>query len=249
MNPLFTLFAAAFAIFITIIIIVSIPINCSVSEGFDNVVSAEVMTCPAKTTMYTNSKNVIGCCDSSVNDSKCSGKTVCAITTNKYDIPLCNEYLKTAYSSQSKEKCPPSMPNYFMTGGPGPKQEFCTNSQLNSVLSGPADSNAKTCSFENYEFDIRNPASCIVQKLYDNAMCPNKPCQRNATTLQPNKAVVIQVSFVDKEGNPRTCYDDTSMKNYYRDIKKDLAPNNINLCSVSKQVYIEQSLPIGKTSI
>ena len=249
MYPYATLIAAVLAIIITVIIITSIPIDCDVSEGFDDVVTNTIISCPANTTTFTNSKNVVACCDSDVNDSKCSGKTVCAITTNRHDIPLCSDYLKTAYADKSKEKCPSSMPNYFVSTGPGPKNEFCTSSQLKSDLSGPENSNARVCAFENYEFDLRNPKSCLVQKLYDDAKCPTTNCQKNAITLQPNKAVVIQLSYVDKDGNPRTCNDDTSMKNYYRDIKRDLAPNNINLCSISKQVYIDQSLPIEKTSI
>ena len=248
MYPYATLIAAVFAIFITIFIIFTMPINCSVSEGFDDVISTSVMACPVNTKTFTNSKNVIACCDSEVVDSRCNGKTVCAITTNKFNIPLCNEYLKDVFKEESNDKCPKSMPNYFLSTGPGPKKEFCTSSELKNDLSGPEKSDAKICSFENYEFDIRSPTSCLVQKLYDNAKCPTNKCQKNAITLQPNKAVVIQLSYVDKDGNPRTCIDDTSMKNYYRDIKKELAPNNINLCSISKQVYIEQSLPINKTT-
>lgn len=249
MNPVATLFAAAFAIFLTILIIIYIPKNESVREGFNDIIVRNAITCPVNTKSFSNSKDVVACCDGEVNGSSCSGKTVCALTTNNYDIPLCSNYLKKAYSEESKMRCPPSMSNYFMSIGPGVKQEFCTDSQLNSSLSGPVDSNARICTFENYEFDIRNPKSCIVQKLYDNAECPTDKCQKNPISLQPNKAIVIQLIYVDKEGNPRTCNDDTSMKNYYRDIKKDLAPNNINLCSVSKKVYIDQSMPIAQTSL
>jgi len=249
MHPMNTLVAAILAIILTVAIVIWLPKNCGVREDFEDVISNDTMTCPQKTKAFINSKNTIACCDGEVNGNyNCTGKTVCALSTNKQNIPMCNNYLEDIYKKESANKCPPSMPNYFMSSSPGSKKEFCTNSALNSALTGPSDKDAKICRFENYEFDIRNPLSCIVQKLYDSAMCPKEPCTKNTITLQPNKAVVIQLSYVDSDGLPRVCNDDTSMKNYYRDIKKDLDVNNISLCSVSKKVYIDRSLSINKAT-
>ena len=250
MHPINTLIAAILAIVLTVAIVIWLPKNCSAKEAFDDIASNDVMACPQNTKAFINSKNTIACCDAEVNGNyNCTGKTVCALSTNKQNIPLCNNYLQDIYKKESTNKCPSSMPNYFMSGSPGSKKEFCTNSALNGTLTGPSEKDAKICRFENYEFDIRNPLSCIVQKLYDSAMCPNEPCTKNAITLQTNKAVVIQLSYVDSDGIPRVCNDDTSMKNYYRDINKELDVNNINLCSISKKVYIDRSLPISKTTI
>jgi hypothetical protein len=251
MNPLFTLLAAAFAILLTIFVIASTPKTCATSEGFDIIVENTVLMCPYNTTTFMNSKDTTVCCDGTVTGKRCAGKVVCAISTNKENIPLCNDYLKDLYIKEGKDKCPLSMPNYYFKTDPGTgnnKNEFCTDSTLNNSLTGPISTEAKTCAFNNYEFDIRNPHSCIVQKMYDAAMCPHGTCQKRAINLQPNKAVVIQINYIDKEGNPRSCMEDTSLKNYYNDIKKPLVANNINLCSISKQVYIDNSMPVSQTS-
>lgn len=254
MNPLNTLAAAVFAILFTIAFVVFYPKNCSVREGFsaqgEEQINSEILTCPKNTTTFVDNKDNINCCEGSVTGITCNGKVVCSLSTNKSGIPLCNEYMKAVNTKFSKEKCPPSMKNYFTKTSPGGQiQEFCTSSELNNTQTAPADSKAKICTISNYEFDIRNPNSCESQRLYDIAVCPNEPCQKKMVNIQPNKAVIVQINYMDKEGNPRTCYDDVSMRNYYRDINKELQQNNINMCSNSKKVYIDKTMKISDTSI
>ena len=246
MNPYNTIVAALAAIILTIAFIRFFPKPCdSEIEHFEDVVP-NVVSCPPSSTAFTNNDGTTLCCDGDVNNRTCKGKIKCAISTNKEGIPLCNIILNKEYNAKAVMKCPKSMPYYFVQGTPG--KEYCTSSKLNSSVTGPIDKNASICSFENYKFDIRNPKSCEVQRMYDIAMCPKEPCTKQKMNILPNTAVVIQVSYTDNEGIPRTCNDDKSMENYYEDIKKDLSQNNINLCSVSKKVFIDGTMKISETS-
>jgi len=246
MNPYNTIIAAVLAIIATILFITFFPKPCDKSkEKFEDIVS-NFTSCPPKSTVFTNKDGTTLCCDGEVNNRICSGKIKCAISTNSDGIPLCNKIIAKEYNAQAVMKCPISMPYYFIQGTPG--KEYCTSSKLNSANTEPLDKSASMCSFENYMFDIRNPKSCEVQRMYDAVMCPKEPCSKHKINLMPNTAVVIQVSYTDNEGVPRTCNDDKSMQNYYNDIKKDLSQNNINLCSVSKKVFIDGTMKINETT-
>jgi len=253
MNPILTLGAAFAAVILAMLFLIYYPKSCEV-ECFEdmNPVKDNIMTCPPSSSTFTNSNGITACCSGNIYKSQCKGKVICSLSANNDGIDLCNEYTKKSYEKQGQNKCPKSMPNYFTIGNPGEvRKEYCTSSKMNSSYTGPVDPKADMCSFTNYDLDIKNPNSCEVQRLYDNCMCPNdpKPCDKKAVQLQTNSPIVIQVSYVDKEGNPRTCMEDESMRRYYNSIKKELAENNINLCSVSKKVYINNSMEIGKTSI
>jgi len=253
MNPYNTLGAAFAAVILAMLFLIYYPKSCQ-TECFEDMpkINEDIMTCPEPSSIFTNSNGTSACCDGNIYRSQCKGKIVCALSENNEGIELCNKYIKVNSQKEGKNKCPKSMPNYFTTGNPGEiRKEFCTSSKMNTSYTAPIDENPRMCSFMNYDFDIRNTNSCEVQRLYDNCMCPNKPksCEKKATQLQPNSPVVIQVSYVDREGNPRTCMEDESMRRYYNSIKKELAENNINLCSVSKKVYIDNSMQIANTSI
>ena len=246
MNPYNTIVAALGAILATILFIMFFPKPCDLQkENFEDVV-ADVITCPPSSTAFTNRDGSTLCCSGEVNNRTCKGKVKCAISTNSDGIPLCNKIIAKEYNAKASIKCPKSMPYYFIQGSPG--KEYCTSSKLNSANTAPLDKSASMCSFENYMFDIRNPKSCEVQRMYDAVMCPKEPCSKQKINLMPNTAVVIQVSYTDNEGIPRTCNDDKSMDNYYNDINKDLSQNNINLCSVSKKVFVDGTMKINETT-
>ena len=245
MNPYNTIVAALAAIIATILFIRFYP-KPKCTEKFEDVVS-NILTCPPPTTAFTNKDGKTLCCQGTVNNRTCTGKIKCAISTNSDGIPLCNAIVAIEYNAQAIIKCPTSMPYYFVQGNPG--KEYCTSSKMNSTNTSPLDTKAPMCSFENYKFDTRNPKSCEVQRMYDAAMCPKEPCSKQKINLMPNTAVVIQVSYTDNESVPRTCNDDKSMENYYQDINKEFSQNNINLCSVSKKVFVDGTMKISDTEI
>jgi len=222
--------------------------SCKYSEeGFSTGLTS-ISLCPYPTKSMIDKNGITICCDGDTTGHQCDGKVVCAISLNHNNIPMCSKMLIDKYAKKGKEVCPNSMPNYYVTST-SPGNEMCTSSPLNQTLDGPLNTGEPTCSIGDYFKDSFDPNSCVVQKLFDAAMCPTNPtpCTKTKVSHGKDTPVLIQVSFLDSDGISRTCSDDISLRNYYVGINKVLTKNNINLCSIAKKVYVDKSMNISET--
>jgi len=131
----------------------------------------------------------------------------------------------------------------------GKKGAFCTRSPLNSALNGPANTNAERCTVGAGGIFDNN--SCEVRLALNKMKCPSPDCSKDALKFTENNPVVLTVHFKDSSGISRTCYDTTSMIQYWQNLyggewkskTSHINPDrNIMFCNVAKKYYIDKTV-------
>jgi hypothetical protein len=146
-----------------------------VKEGFLNSPSSpltsdiQLNSCPANSTRFVNSSGQSLCCDGSIVDNQCSGKTLCSLSEQAGTIPTCGEWYAAWLAERGANRCFPGMPNYFEDKATGVKG--CTSGPRKPDGSGPASANQKKCILYNSQKDENDKSdSCTNMGYFDYVM-------------------------------------------------------------------------------
>lgn len=207
------------ALTILIVFIVSIIVfmtyqtlyNPPISEGFESETKTELTFCPLKTKELHDKEGNTICCE---NSDYISTQTCCIRSAGATGYKSCRAMLEEDYTYISKQVCPDSMPNYY-EDKEGNKQ--CTAEQLSDSLTEPAVHNSSKPSCKIYATDKENqetPTSCYNLKLLEEVDCQGIDCVKQIVVRPHSTVPLVQLQFSDQDGNPHSCYTNTSYANY-----------------------------------
>lgn len=166
-------------------------------EGFASSPSGITLNfCPLWAPQIQSAKGNTDCCEGTLLDGKCTGKSFCTMSPTHDGILSCIDAWRNYFVSKSKQ-CPPSMANYFeevkVQGG----RKGCSASQIKEDGSAPVNLSSPRCVIYNTEKENReNPNSCFVEKERLKVRCPPLP---GYTSRVEN--VLMKQAGVDKFGS------------------------------------------------
>jgi len=213
-------------------------------EGFtqDNYYLA---SCPSGFNSYYDSNGNIMCCNGEIVANQCIADTKCSLTSSN-NPDSCVGIILERYKEKSVQFCPSvSMPNYFEDG----TKKGCTNGNLNSTLTGPANSSQSTCNiYDNKQQGLISVDSCLNQKRLDEAQCFGNNCSKSINSSGSNTPALISITFTDNMGFPHMAFTKESMEDYLNTVNPNWEQqggnlsNNIFVADVAKAYYIDRTL-------
>jgi len=141
-------------------------------EGFqsESEIDLHITTCPADTVSFVDGGGRTVCCEGTVANGKCSGKTVCSLSESIAGLPTCSAWLDAYLDMKSAERCPPSMPKYYENKATN--TSGCTSGNRNSAGTAPANDKSRFCTlYSSADDDLLKNDSCTNQKFFENTKC------------------------------------------------------------------------------
>ena len=233
-----------------------------VKEGFLSSTQDDIRltSCPADYKQFINNDGQILCCDGEANAGKCSGKTVCSLSEGAGGIPTCSTYYTAFLDEKGRNKCPPSMPNYFESKDG--KVRGCTSGKRKPDGSGPLESKTKFCKLYTSQREDEGKAdSCTNIMMLDKTICfPGTSVKTDKTLSEVLGGFLparVQCSFGDPSlKTAGTCETDQSMDRFMNSIYTLLGIrgswkdgfmrwdplDKINLCSLTQKYKIDKTI-------
>ena len=89
--------------------------HISLKEGFQGGDDSDLIltTCPAESVSFVDNGGRTVCCDGEVHAGVCKGSIICSLSEGMGNMPTCGQWLGAYLAEKGKNRCPPSMPNYF----------------------------------------------------------------------------------------------------------------------------------------
>jgi hypothetical protein len=214
-------------------------------------------SCPADYKQFVNNDGQIQCCDGIPNSGKCSGKVICSLSEGE---PTCSTWYTAVLDEKGRNKCPPSMPNYFESKDG--KTKGCTSGKRKPDGSGPLDNSMKFCKLYTSQRDDEGKVdSCTNVMLLDKTVCfPGSSVKTDknlSSVLNGLLPARIQCSFGDPSiRTAGTCETDQSMDRFMSGVYKLLGIqgswkdnftrwdplDKINLCSITQKYKIDKTI-------
>jgi hypothetical protein len=214
-------------------------------------------SCPADYKQFVNNDGQIQCCDGTPNSGKCSGKVICSLSEGQ---PTCSAWYTAVLDEKGRNKCPPSMPNYFESKDG--KTKGCTSGKRKPDGSGPLETSAKFCKLYTSQRDDEGKVdSCTNVMLLDKTVCfPGSSVKTDknlSSVLNGFLPARIQCSFGDPSiRTAGTCETDQSMDRFMNSVYKLLGIqgswkdgfmrwdplDKINLCSITQKYKIDKTI-------
>jgi hypothetical protein len=226
-----------------------------VKEGFLSSTRDDIRltSCPADYKQFINNDGQILCCDGEANAGKCSGKTICSLSEGAGGIPTCSAYYTAYLDEKGRNKCPPSMPNYFESKDG--KLRGCTGARRKPDGSGPLEAKMKFCKLYTSQRDDQSKLdSCTNQEMLEKSIAfPGKGLlpKYNLISWGKDLPAVVQVSLYT-QGTPVTCYTDNSLYRFYDNEYKSSSWKNsfnnwsvdgkLNFCSIIQKYKIDKTV-------
>lgn len=231
----------------------------AIQEGFTGSLDdLQMSSCPANSKQFIDGNGIVLCCDGTVSDGQCQGKTICSLSEGSAQYPTCSTWMAAYLNEKGRNRCPPSMQNYYESKDATVKG--CTAGRRNKDGSGPITQNQKFCKLYNDQrSEEREVDSCTNIRMLENTKCFSRDLPNVSKTLQKtwwnNYAPAwVMCSYVEPgSGAFSQCAHDTSWNRLIqRQIEKgDLPRNwkqNINewekiwFCSLTEKVKINKTL-------
>ncbi len=219
-------------------------------ESFVNPITDDIQisTCPADSKSFIDNLGRTICCEGSIENGTCNGRAICSLSESAKGLPTCSEWYSALLTERGRDRCPPSMPNYYEGG--------CTAGRRKADGSGPANPGIKFCKFYTTKTDDESKLdSCSNVKMMDQTICfPNTALGVSKSLVNIRKdnsyPAVVQCSYA-LGNNSGNCYSDNSMKrlfdyevsrgersaNYVRDLEPMY---KFQWCSKHKKVAIDK---------
>lgn len=206
----------------------------------------QLQACPSGTTSF-NKKGSILCCDGTIVNEMCNGRTVCSVSDETSTTPSCVNLLRKELSTKSLSMCPPSLPNYFQDKE---KRIFgCTDGNRTPDGKAPFSSTQNTCKiYMSQEENLNKLDSCDNIKQKELFNCPQG---KTPTLVSPrsDKPALVQCSFMtNTDPQPLVCYSDKSLMDHMLallgpDWKKGLTREaKLSFCSTAQKYYIDRGI-------
>jgi hypothetical protein len=217
-----------------------------------------ISSCPANSKQFIDSNGIVLCCDGTVSDGQCAGKTICSLSEGTQKAPTCSLWFAAYLNEKGRNSCPSTMPNYFESKDG--KIKGCTSGRRNKDGSGPITQIQKSCKLYNdQKSEERETDSCTNQKMLENAKCfsrdlPNVNKSLQKTWWNNYAPAWVMCSYAEPgSGAFSQCAEDSSWNRLIQrqTEKGDLPRNwkqNINewekiwFCSLTEKVKINKTL-------
>jgi hypothetical protein len=228
-------------------------------EGFTGSLDdLQVSTCPANSKQFIDENGIVLCCDGTVSDNKCTGRTICSLSEGSAKYPTCSTWFAAYLNEKGRDRCPPSMPNYYESKDG--KVKGCTAGRRNKEGSDPIQSSDSTCKLYSTQLaDEREVDSCSNQQLLETTKCFSREIPNVTKRLQKvwwnNYAPSYVVCSYTEPGTTTVTEcgtDDSWNRVVQRQIEKgDLARNwkqtvsewdKVYFCSLTEKVKINKTL-------
>ena len=236
------------------ILVISIAMIClalylrnhdsTTAEPFEVEEEYYLYSCPSGYKSYHLPNGNTACCKGEIVANKCMSDDVCLLN-GKGTIEKCTTVIKNEYNKKATEQCPSSMSSYFEDT----TKKGCTNGAINTTLSGPKNTNQKTCTIYNtMDLNLNSLDSCSNHKEMDEFPCFGNNCTKSLVQAAPNAPVQVSVGFVDSSGMHRVAYTRASMQRFLDATKPtwrgqgiDLS-KNVNVAEVAKEYYVDHTI-------
>jgi len=230
--------------------------SISLKEGFQGDDDLILTTCPADTKSFVDNGGRTVCCDGEIHGGVCKGSAICSLSESVGNMPTCGQWLGAYLAEKGKNRCPPSMPNYFEspTGG------GCAAGARNSTGTGAVGPLCKL--YKTQEEDNKKLDSCTNQKMLEETKCftnsiiANKSLHEQWNELPP----FVQCNYTDPVTQmPISCTDNkswlNSIKFHFKDPQqfsdlKDRAnswppQSKMQFCSVVQKLNIDKTIQLS----
>jgi hypothetical protein len=205
----------------------------------------QLQACPSGSSSF-NDKGDIFCCDGTIVNGLCNGRTVCSVSAEKPNMPSCVNLLRKELREKAGRFCPPSLPNYFEDSVK--KTSGCTDGKRKVDGTTPLRADQKTCTIYSSYADNQNKMdSCDNIKRRDTYKCPSG---KVATLVAPRsgKPVLVQCTFTSNTTpQPITCFSDDSYIDHLNAMVGDwrgtlTKESKLAFCSNAQRYYLDRSL-------
>ncbi len=206
----------------------------------------QLQACPSGTSSF-NSKGDILCCDGSIVNEMCNGRTVCSVSDDKPSMPSCVNLTRKEMQKKANRFCPPTLPKYFED--PSKNQSGCTKGRRTTDGKAPLTTTQPKCTiYPSYEDNQIKLDSCNNMRQRDLFKCPGDKAP-TLTSPRADKPALVQCTFTSNiDPQPLTCYSDQSFIAHLtallgNDWKQSLTrENKLSFCSTAKKYYIDRSI-------
>ena len=220
---------------IGVLLVLIVALLIGISYGQDASItlepfSAYLSECPTGfKTFYAPSGDVM-CCPGEVVGNQCLSDQVCTLGAETSTIPRCIDAVKQAQEEKMKSTCPPSMTAYFEDKG---KKSGCTEGPLLDNMTGPRQSSQPTCYvYATQKENDKAANSCSNLKEMEEFPCFGTDCKK-ALRENGDMPQLVEISFRDPAGVPRTSYTRASIK---REMVARAARNNRQIGDEEKEM-------------
>jgi hypothetical protein len=164
----------------------------TMTEGFTTG-NVNLNMCPLWAPQLQTAKGNTDCCEGTLLDGKCNGKTFCTLSPPHDGIESCLIAWRKYYADQSVKQCPSTMRNYYEDVKRRGGVKGCSAATTKEDGSGPTNATAAQCRVYPTEKENReNLDSCFIEKERLKIQCPR---------LDNFRSQVDKTSFNDGTGN------------------------------------------------
>lgn len=206
----------------------------------------QLQACPSGTTSYNNKGSIL-CCDGSIVNEMCNGRTVCSVSDNTAEMPSCVNVIRKEYKEKAIRFCPPSLPRYFEDKTKNIKG--CTLGKRTADGKAPLVASQPKCTIYATQNDNLNKLdSCDNIKERDLFKCPGGSKGNLVSTVAGKPATVLCSFSNQTDPQPITCFSDNSLTNflisyYGNDWRKNLnRDTKLSFCSTAQKYYLDRSI-------
>ena len=235
-------------------------VSGNVNEGFQDAredADLILTTCPAESISFVDNGGRTVCCDGEVHAGKCKGSITCSLSEGMRNTPTCGQWLGAYLAEKGKNRCPPSMPNYFEKDGVG----GCTAGARNLKGTGALGESCKL--YKTQDEDNIKVDSCTNQKLLEETQCFTNGVMATKSLFQHNDGFhFVQCNYTDPVTKaPITCVNDksllNSMKFYFKDYPEEFSKwkrdanawpiqSKMQLCSIVQKLNIDRTIQLSE---
>lgn len=231
--------------------------HISLKEGFQGGDDSDLIltTCPAESVSFVDNGGRTVCCDGEVHAGVCKGSIICSLSEGMGNMPTCGQWLGAYLAEKGKNRCPPSMPNYFENAEGG----GCTAGARNSKGTGAVGPLCKL--YKTQEEDYTHMDSCTNQKILEETQCfNNSVISTKGLHGLAGAPPCVDCKYTDPITQaPVSCIEDksflNSMKLYFKDPQqfsswKDTAnswppQSKMQFCSVVQKLNIDKTIQLS----
>jgi hypothetical protein len=206
----------------------------------------QIQACPSGTSSYNNKGDIL-CCDGSIVNEMCNGRTVCSVSDEKPNMTSCVNLVRKDLNEKARKFCPPTLPKYFED--PAKKISGCTRGDRTTDGKSPKSTSQPKCTiYTSYEDNKNKLDSCDNIKQRDLFTCPMGK-QPTLVSIRADKPALVSCSFTSNtDPQPLTCYSDQSLTDFYlafygSDWKTNMTRDTkLTFCSTAQKYFIDRAI-------
>lgn len=173
-----------------------------------------ISMCPSDAPQIQTVKGNTDCCQGSLVNGKCQGKTVCTLSPTHDGIPSCIDYWKMYFTEKSNKVCPKGMTYYFEDIGKPANRKGCSVVPTEPSGKKPTDESARKCIIYNTQTEnVQKSNSCYNEKLMGSIRCPEyKGEVPKASKIQIGDITIFSCSYIQTPPGRKECLEDSGYK-------------------------------------